>query len=550
MKKSCALLISLVLLAPMSWAIPAEGHKIMVAGPSPYAVDVAKKVSQMGGNAVDVAVAVAFTLSVTSPYYAALGGGGFALVKAKDSVEALDFRETAPAAYTKDSFAGLEKNASTDTGHAVGVPGIPAGLFALHKKHGKLPWARVLEGPIALAEKGFQVSGEWVRRTESEKSRLTSKKLFFTKEGKSYLPGDILKQPELARTLKKIRSQKEAGFYKGEVARDIVASVQKAGGKMSLEDLKNYKVRWLQPLEADYAGYRLYLMPPPSSGGLVIKTALNLIEKINLTQVPALSVDELHLLAEIQARAYRGRALLGDPDFHKNPLENLLSESYLSELSRSIRKEKVTTLAALPENFGADTKKEHTETTHFSVIDADGSAVAMTVTLNGNYGSGVIAEKSGVALNNEMDDFTTRPNEPNMFGLIQGLGNVVEGGKRPLSSMSPTLVTKDSKVVMALGAPGGPRIISAVLQVLYRVLGRGTDVDSAIQAPRVHHQFQPNTLFVDKDKLPPETLQALRVRGHMIEESTLAKVYAVRVNKAGILEGAFDLRGEGAAGGF
>ena len=539
------------LLSSPAFGITEEGHKLVVAGPSKYAVQVAQQVSEMGGNAVDAAVAIGFALGVTNPYFAALGGGGFALVKMSNSpVEALDFREVAPKSYNKDSFLKLDKKASTDGGHAVGVPGMTAGLWALHKRYGKVPWSKLLNLTINLAKNGFRVSGEWVRRTDDEKARFTNKSFYFKKNGESYRPGEILKQPQLAIALTYIKNKNLAGFYDGPVARDLVASVNQAGGLMTLADLKTYQVRWLKPLETKYAGFDIYLMPPPSSGGVVIQTALRLIEDLKVSSEPALSANELHLLGEIQARAYRGRSLLGDPDFHKNPISSLTSEKYLKELKNSIRAQKTTELKPLPENFGTELGAESSETTHFSVMDASGNAVAMTVTLNGNYGSGVVTNKFGIALNNEMDDFTTRPSEPNMFGLIQGAGNVVEPGKRPLSSMSPTLVLKDGKVQMAVGAPGGPRIISAVLQTLYRVLGRGTDLDVAIQAPRVHHQYQPNTLFVDKDRLPPESIKALKDRGHQVQESSLAKVYAVRINAAGNLEAAFDSRGEGAAGGF
>jgi gamma-glutamyltranspeptidase/glutathione hydrolase len=249
-----------------------------------------------------------------------------------------------------------------------------------------------------------------------------------------------------------------AGFYEGPIAKDIVDTVSALGGKITIEDFKNYKVRWLEPLVTGYEGHKIYLMPPPSSGGVVILSALNMIEKLDVKSKALLSADEFHLLAEIEARAFRGRALLGDPEFHKNPLKLLTSETYLEEMRKSVNLRKTVALKPLmPGEI-----KESSETTHFSVMDAEGHAIALTVTLNGGYGSAVVSEKYGIALNNEMDDFTTKPNEPNMYGLIQGPGNYVEAGKRPLSSMSPTLVEKNGKIVMSLGAPGGPRIITGV----------------------------------------------------------------------------------------
>lgn len=548
MKKIAALGL-IILLSMRTWAIPAESHQIMIAGPTPYAVEVGRRVAKMGGNVVDVSVAIGLALSVTSPYYAALGGGGFALVRMNKGVEALDFREMAPSAYGKDSFTKLPKGSSENGGHAIGVPGFPAGLMALHERYGKLKWSQLFAPALELARNGFLLSGEWVKETSEEKERFQAAglKYFFKAKGESYKPGEIFRQPELARALGNLRDQKLKGFYAGPVARDIVQAVEKAQGQMTLQDLANYRVRWLKPLETDYAGYHFYLMPPPSSGGIVLKTALALVERLELRNLAALSVDELHLLAEIEARSYRGRLLLGDPDFHKNPIQPLTSAQAIEKLAGSIKTSRAVDLPPLKEeSFSSESK----ETTHFSVMDTKGNAVALTVTLNGGYGSGVVSEKYGIALNNEMDDFTTIPNEPNMYGLIQGQGNLVEAGKRPLSSMSPTLIEKDGQIVMAIGAPGGPRIISGVLQVIYRALGRGQDLDRAIQSPRVHHQFRPNTVFVDREMISPEVIRGLKDRGHKVEEGWMGKVYAVRRKTNGLLEGAFDSRGEGAAGGY
>ncbi|MEQ1875492.1 MAG: gamma-glutamyltransferase, partial [Bdellovibrionia bacterium] len=271
-----------------------------------------------------------------------------------------------------------------------------------------------------------------------------------------------------------------------------------------------------------------------------------LTEKLELEKYKPLSSDELHLLGEILASSFRGRTLLGDPDFYKNPIGFLTSNEFVSKAVKAIDLKKATAKAPLEEK---DVQKE-SETTHYSVLDKDGNAVALTVTLNGSYGSGVVSEKFGIALNNEMDDFTTKPGVPNRYGLVQGNGNIVEPGKRPLSSMSPTLVEKDGKIIMALGAQGGPRIISSVFQILHRSLSSGFDMDLAIQAPRVHHQVLPNTLYADPNRLSPDVLENLRKRGHTVEESPVAKAYGVKKNAAGILEGAFDARGEGAGGGF
>ncbi len=545
--------ITAVCLVGVYWsslgAVPVEGHKVLISAPNAYAVEVGRKIANQGGNVVDVAVAVGLTLSVTAPYFASLGGGGFALVKMNKGVQALDFREVAPKGTNRDYYSKLDKNASMDGGTAVAVPGFAAGLVALHKKYGKLKWSQLFAEPLKLASSGFAVSGEWSKRTREEMARFNAsgKQKLLGKAGIPYRPGEVLKQPGLVKALGALQAKGLKGFYAGPVAADLVKSVQAAGGTLSAEDLRNYKVRWLEPLTTEYAGQKVHLMPPPSSGGVVILAALKLIDKLNVIGTPMLGVDEFHLLAEVEKLAFRGRALLGDPEFHNNPILFLTSDKYLDEMRKSVNLKKAVALKPLDD---AEMGPDSTETTHFSVLDTSGNAVALTVTLNGNYGSGVVSDKYGIAMNNEMDDFTTRPGEPNMFGLVQGSGNEVEPGKRPLSSMSPTLVEKDGKIIMALGAPGGPRIITGVLQALYRVLGRGMDVDSAVQAPRVHHQFMPDKLYVDKQRFSPEVLEALSNRGHTVEESWMAKVYIMRLRPDGILEAAYDSRGEGAAGGY
>lgn len=549
-----------------SWAVPFEGQKMLISAPSPYAVEAGKKIIQQGGNVVDVAVAVALAMSVTVPYFAALGGGGFAMVKIDGhSTLALDFRETAPYKTHPQYFVELKEknsaNSSTVGGSAVGVPGIPLGLFELHKKYGKLTWKSLFSDAIELANKGFYVSGEWINRTETSQSFFTeTTKKYFLNNGRMFTVGDTHKQKNLSKTIIKLRNYGPKGFYEGEVAQDIVTSVKKAGGVMELDDLKKYKVRWLQPLIHENNNHKIYLMPPPSSGGLVIKTALSLIEKHKPQEMTNLSVEEFHLIAEILQRSFRGRALLGDPDFYINPIEYLTSTKYLKELSESIKQSRTSTLPPLEASLvNSKPYKEKTETTHFSVLDSKGNGVAITLTLNGNYGSGVTSEKFGIALNNEMDDFTTLPGQPNMYGLIQGEGNYVQPGKRPLSSMSPTLVTKkmpiknekSEKVVLTLGAPGGPTIISGVLQVLYRNIYRAKDLDLSIQTPRVHHQFLPNVLYIDAERFQDATKVGLIKKGHKLEERNfIGRINAVSLKDSGTLEAAFDSRGEGSVGGY
>jgi gamma-glutamyltranspeptidase/glutathione hydrolase len=545
-----ALFFILIMSLPLRVAaVPVEGHKMMYAGPSPYAAEIARSISLKGGNVVDASVAIALSLAVTHPYYASFGGGGFALIKMQGKVRALDFRETAPAQATPELFTGQDRRASIDGGLAVGTPGVVAGLWTLHHEYGKLKWNQLFETALNQANHGFRVSGEWVKNTTESKERLSGagRKIFFKAQKGELKPGELLLQPELAKLLALIKAKGPAAFYEGPVAQDLVQTVAESHGILSLGDLKKYKTRWLEPLIAEFAGHKIFLMPPPSSGGVVIAQALHLIEKLNVRNKAELSSEEYHLLGEIMKLSYRGRATLGDPDFAKNPIGQLLGEPYLNAMAALIKPDTSINVEKLPE---LNLEKE--ETTHFVVADADGvgDAVTLTVTLNGDYGSGLVSPKFGIALNNQMDDFTTHLGQPNMFGLIQGAANQVRAGARPLSSMSPTLVEKEGRLVLALGAPGGPRIISGVLQVLYRFLSRGNNIDWAIQAPRVHHQFLPDKLFMDRQRFSPEVIAGLKARGHILEEGSTAKVYGVSLSSAGILSAAFDSRGEGAAGGY
>lgn len=537
------------LLTINSHGLPFKGSKVIISASSRHAVEAGQEIYRKGGNVVDVAVTVGLTLAVTRPYFAAFGGGGFAMVKLNGkSVDVLDYREVAPLATSANFYKNRPPKSSQNGGAAIAVPGVPMGLWALHKKYGKLRWQQLFKKPIKLAQKGFPVSGDWVQRTNKTKKRFNkSGKKYFFKKNRSYLPGEIIKQPQLAKALRKMRAYGGKAFYSGSIAKDIVKSIKESKGVITLEDLKKYKVRWLKPLKTNFEGYTIYLMPPPSSGGVVIQSALKLAKKINLKRKKAFSIDELHHIGEILSRSFRGRSLLGDPDFHKNPISFLTSNKYLNKMAKSIHPYKSKKLKP----FKQSKFKESAQTTHYSILDKNGNAVSITVTLNGAYGSGVVTNKYGIAMNNEMDDFTTIPNLPNMFGLIQGPGNSIKAQKRPLSSMSPTIVTKNNKAIMAIGAPGGPRIISTVFQILYRSLASGYDIDDAIQAPRVHHQFLPHKLFIDKGyRFTPLMVSSLEKRKHKVERSWNAKGFGVKLNKNGILEGAFDSRGEGAVGGF
>ncbi len=532
------------------WAVPTVGQKIMIVSTSPQAVEIGTSMAKQGGNVVDVAIATALTMSVTSPYFASLGGGGFALVSMNDTVEVIDFRENAPLATSPQFYSKRKKGDSFDGGAAVGVPGIPLGLWELHKRFGKLRWAQLLRRPIELAKDGFEVNSEWTNLSSKMSRRFTEKGKghFFKKDGSPYLPGDTVVQKPLSELLITYQTDGPKAFYSGENAKDLIQSVKSAGGVITQEDLDAYKVRWLSPMKTTFQGYEVFLMPPPSSGGVVLWSALKLADFLKISKHKPLSVAEIHSIAEILNRSFRGRTLLGDPDFHRNPIQKLTSDKFLGEMAKSINPKKSVQLNPLNEEI----PREGNNTTHLSVMDSSGNAVAMTLTINVPFGSGVVTEKFGVALNNEMDDFTTVPHQPNSFGLIQGSGNWVQPKKRPLSSMSPTIVRKNGQTLLSIGGIGGPRIISGVFQTLYRVLVSNYDIDLAIQTPRVHNQFLPKKLFIDGQRFSPEILAGLRSLGHNVTDDGMkvGVVLGIFRTKENLLHGAFDSRNEGAAGGY
>lgn len=570
-----ATVLILAISAQTALALPYKSQEFAVASPSPHAAPAANEIAALGGNLFDQAVAVALSMAVTHPYYASLGGGGFAVIRkqapnAAAAVEVLDFREVAPKASHRNLFVGRDPKAATDGGLASGVPGVPAGLFDLHKKHGKLPWKKLFGPAIRLAEKGFPVSGEWASQTKSqfESFNGAGKKIFGRTvidkmnpgrpRFEPILPGDILKQPGLARALKLLRDQGLKPFYEGAIAKDIVDVITQTGGIMTMEDMKSYKTVWREPLKRSWRGHDLYLMPPPSSGGLIIAQALELVDRFEKKHgVPeSLSSAEAHLWGEALKMSFAPRGQMGDPMQSNSMAElsaRLLDPARLDRLTKLfdndraliVKKSKSEDLQPTAP-AATDEKKE---TTHFSIADKYGNAVSFTVTLNGSYGSGMVSEKFGIAMNDEMDDFATQPGVPNQYGLIQGEANAVEPGKRPLSSMSPTIIEKDGRFVAAVGAPGGPRIPSAVFQVIVRTIAQGLDAEEAVHLPRVHHQFLPDTLVYDARKVSPDVLSKLKSFGHETSGSWIAKTYLVKMNSDGLLEAAADPRGEAASGG-
>lgn len=479
---------------------------------------------QQGGTATDAAVAVGFALAVTLPQAGNLGGGGFMLIydATNQRSEAIDFRETTPAAVGRDFYLN-EKGEVDETRlryspQAVGVPGTVAGLALAHARHGRLPWRQLVKPAIRLAERGFPVRLELVQSLREAREHLTpwpaSRRVFFKADGSAYQPGESLVQSDLAASLQQIADQGAKAFYEGEIARKLVADQQAQQGLLTLADLKNYRAVVRAPVRGTYRGYEIVSMPPPSSGGVHLIQMLNLLETWPLGELGPNSAATLHRLAEAMKLAYADRsAYLGDPDFVKVPGAGLTSKAYAKELAARLDPNRAQPAADIQP--GQPHRFESEQTTHYSVVDRDGNAVAVTYTLNFPYGSGIVAAGTGILLNNEMDDFAAKPGVPNAYGLFGDTANAVAPGKRPLSSMTPTLVCKDGQVVLVTGSPGGSRIITTVLQLVSNVIDHHMNLAEATVAPRVHHQWLPDELRVEEG-LSPDTVRLLEGLNHRV----------------------------------
>ncbi len=508
-------------------ATPVFARNGMVATQEALATEVGVEIFKQGGNAVDAAVAIGFTLAVTLPRAGNLGGGGFMLVHMAKTGEtvAIDYRETAPAGSTRDMYLDSEGNAvierSRFTHLSVGVPGTVAGLSLALKKYGTLTLKQVMTPAIRLAEQGIPVTAPLLASLKKSRENLIrwpeTAKIFFKRDGALYRPGDVLKQKDLAGSLKKIADEGPKAFYRGDIARKLVAEMQNNAGLMTLEDLENYRAIIRAPVRGAYRGYEIVSMPPPSSGGIHLIQMLNILEGFPLRSLGAESAEKLHLLAESMKLAYADRSKhLGDPDFWNVPVSSLLSKSYANKLRKRIQRAKAKPSAEI--RPGNPLPYESNETTHFSVMDKEGNAVVNTYTLNFNYGSGIVAQGTGILLNNEMDDFSAKAGVPNAYGLIGGKANAVQPKKRPLSSMTPTLVFKDGKPFLATGSPGGSRIITTTLQMILNVLDHEMNIASATHAPRIHHQWLPDQLETESG-FKPETLSALTNKGHRVQDT-------------------------------
>ncbi len=491
----------------------------MVATDARLATDVGVQVLDEGGNAIDAAVATAFALAVVYPAAGNIGGGGFVVLRlASGEVAALDFREKAPMAASRNMYLDEEGELTRDSiiGHrAVGVPGSVAGLWEAHRRYGSMSWQQVMEPAIRLAEEGFIADASFARSAGSRKfERFDASRRLFWPDGEPLEEGDTWSNPELAAVLRRISERGPEGFYEGETAELIIAEMGRGGGLITHEDLRAYEAKWRDPVVFDYRGYEVVSMPPPSSGGLTLALIANIIEGYDLRQLGWHSPVAIHTVTEAMRRAFADRNhWLGDPDFVDNPGDMFLSEEYAGQLRASIRPDSVTPSDKIQPDSGSD-GSESMHTTHFSIVDAAGNAVALTTTLNHGNGSGVTVTGAGFLLNNEMDDFASKPGSPNAFGLVQGEANAIEPGKRMLSAMTPTIVVYENEAILVTGASGGPTIITGVFQIMTNVLDYGFDIGTAVRLPRFHQQHLPDVLRYEADGLSAQLIAELKGIGH------------------------------------
>jgi len=533
---------------------PVHAEHGMVATQEATATRVGVQVLRDGGNAVDAAVAVGFALAVTLPRAGNLGGGGFMLVHSASSGEtfALDYREMAPAAASGDMYLDADGEVDEDKArfsyHSVGVPGTVAGLALALERWGTMPLERVIAPALRLASEGIEVSRSLAGALASRRARLTrwpaTRRVFYREDGTPPRAGDRLVQRDLAWSLERIAEHGPAAFYEGEIARRIAADMARNGGLVTREDLRRYRPVVREPVWGTYRGHGIASMPPPSSGGVHLVQILNILEDYPLGFLGHNSADTVHVMAEAMKLAYADRSKhLGDPDFWDVPVAWLTSKRYADALRRGISLDRARPSTTI--GPGRAPAPESTQTTHFSIMDGDGNVVSNTYTINFSFGTGIVAEGTGILLNNEMDDFSAKPGVPNAYGLIGGEANAIEPGKRPLSSMTPTIVFRDGQPYLATGSPGGARIITTTLQVILNVVDHGMNVAAASAAPRVHHQWLPEELRVEQG-LSPDTLALLRARGHdVVVRRAMGSTQSVMRSAEGFL-GASDPRRPGA----
>ncbi|HEY1337877.1 MAG TPA: gamma-glutamyltransferase [Bryobacteraceae bacterium] len=535
-------------------AQPVRARHGMVVTRERHATNAGLQVLQSGGNAVDAAVAVGFALAVTHPSAGNIGGGGFMLIRLADGrTTFIDFRERAPQKASRNMYLDADGKATQDSviGYrASGVPGTVRGLEYADKKYGRKPWADLVRPAVELASKGFPLSYGQAQSLRSTRGldRFPESDRIFRRNGKFYEAGDAFVQPELARTLDRIARLGAKDFYEGESAGLLAKDMAEHGGLITLDDLKAYTAKERKPLTGTYKGYEIVTAPPPSSGGVGILQMLGVLDGTGYEKGGAGSAMSVHYMTEAMRRYFADRSEhLGDSDFVKVPLTSLLDPKYIAKLRSSIHPERATPSSEV--KAGAFNGHESVETTHYSVADAEGNIAIVTYTLNGGYGSKVTATGLGFLLNNEMDDFAPKPGEANMYGLIQGEANAIAPGKTPLSSMTPTIVVKDGKPLLAVGSPNRPTIINTVLEVIVNVLDFGMNVQDAVNWPRFHHQWLPDELRMEPG-YSPDTVALLEKRGYTVKRvNAQGEVAAIRFAN-GWLEGAPDPRTEGTAEGY
>jgi len=536
-----------------------KGYKHgMVVTAHPLASQIGVDILKKGGNAVDAAIAVQFALAVVYPNAGNIGGGGFMVYRsAKDSIAALDFRETASGKAYKDMYLDSEGNPierlSLDGHLAVGVPGTVDGMVKAHERYARLAWKDLLQPAITLAKNGFPLTAMQAKELNARKEafeRFNPMGTALIKKKGEWKEGDLLVQKELARTLKLIKKKGRAGFYEGRTAALIVEEMRRGNGMINEDDLKNYRAKWRQPIVGFYRNYKVISMPPSSSGGIALLSLLKSVEPYPLSRWGFQKDSTVQVMVEAERRVYADRAEhLGDMDFYKVPIKGLLDSMYQQNRMSDMRFDRATPSSDV--KAGNPNTYESEQTTHFSIVDAEGNAVAITTTLNNSYGSQVVVKGAGFLLNDEMDDFSVKPGVPNLYGLLGGTANAIEPNKRMLSAMTPTILTKGGNLFMVVGTPGGSTIITSVFQTILNVVDFGMGIQQAVDAPRFHHQWMPDEVFVEKEAIDASVKDKLKVKGYQFTpRGSIGRVDAILIHADGLKDGGADHRGDDMAVGY